>query len=56
VEQAVPFHLITEVDRKFVPFTVRVKAEPPAVLLVGFMLVVVGTVLGGSDNTDTVPP
>jgi len=37
-----PFHLTTEVPTKFVPFTVRVKVELPANLLVGFRLVVVG--------------
>jgi hypothetical protein len=43
VERFEPFHLTTEAFMKFVPFTVRVKAEPPAVSLVGLKLVVVGT-------------
>src|SRR6266852_3255614 len=39
---AAPFHCMTEVERKFVPFTVNVKVGPPAVALVGEILVVVG--------------
>ena len=38
-----PFHLTTELELKPVPFTVRVKAGSPAVLLVGLKPVVVGT-------------
>ena len=38
-----PFQLTTEVETKFVPFTVRVNWEPPAVADVGDMFVVVGT-------------
>jgi hypothetical protein len=37
-----PLNCTTEVDTKFVPFTVRVKSRSPTVLLVGEMLVVVG--------------
>ena len=37
------FHFTTEPLTKLVPFTVRGKAASPAVLLVGFKLVVVGT-------------
>ena len=33
----------TELERKFVPFTVNVNVVSPAVLLIGKMLVVVGT-------------
>ena len=38
-----PFHLTTELEMKLVPFTVRVKAAPPAVADEGLRLVVVGT-------------
>ena len=43
VVRFVPFHLTTELETKFVPLTVRVKAAPPAVADEGFRLVVVGT-------------
>jgi hypothetical protein len=38
-----PFHLTTLVEVKLAPFTVRVKAEPPAVVEVGERVVVEGT-------------
>ena len=38
-----PFHWTTDPLMKLVPFTVSVKAAPPAVADVGLMLVVVGT-------------
>jgi hypothetical protein len=38
-----PLNCTTEADTKFVPFTVIVNSADPAVLLVGEMLVVVGT-------------
>ena len=37
-----PFHLTTEPSRKFIPFTVKVKAGSPAILLVGERDVMVG--------------
>ena len=48
VVRSVPFHLTTELEIKFVPLTVRVKAVPPAVADVGLRLVVVGTGLSGT--------
>ena len=47
VVRFVPFHLTTELEMKFVPFTVRVKPAPPAVADEGLRLVVVGTGLSG---------
>ena len=44
------FHFTTEPLTKLVPFTVRVKAGCPAVLLVGERLVVVGTGTGSMVN------
>ena len=43
VVRSEPLNCTTELDRKFVPFTVSVKAVSPAALLMGKMLVVVGT-------------
>jgi hypothetical protein len=43
VVRSAPFHLTTEPETKFVPLTVRVKADPPAVADEGLRLVVVGT-------------
>ena len=37
-----PFHLTTELETKFVPLTVNVKARPPANTALGLMLVSVG--------------
>jgi len=42
VVRPAPFQRTTEVETKVVPFTVNVKAAPPAVVLVGEMLVSVG--------------
>jgi hypothetical protein len=42
VVRAAPFHFTTEVVTKFEPFTVSVKAAPPAVALAGEMEVTVG--------------
>ena len=42
------FHLTTELEMKLVPFTVRVKAAPPAVADEGLRLVVVGRGLSGT--------
>ena len=50
VVRFVPFHLTTEPEMKLVPFTVRVKAGPPAVADEGLRLVVVGTGLSGLVN------
>jgi hypothetical protein len=38
-----PLKFTTDVETKFVPFTVRVKAGPPTVALVGESIVTVGT-------------
>ena len=38
-----PFHLTTDPEVKFVPLTVSVNADPPAVTEEGFRPVVVGT-------------
>jgi hypothetical protein len=48
VVRFVPFHLTTEPEMKLVPFTVRVKAAPPAVADEGLRLVVVGMGLSGT--------
>ena len=48
VVRFVPFHLTTEPEMKLVPFTVRVKAAPPAVAELGLRLVVVGRGLSGT--------
>jgi hypothetical protein len=48
VVRFVPFHLTTELEMKLVPFTVRVKATPPAVADEGLRLVVVGRGLSGT--------
>ena len=48
VVRFVPFHLTTELEMKLVPFTVRVKAVPPAVADEGLRLVVVGRGLFGT--------
>src|SRR2546429_10015921 len=47
VVRALLFHRTTDPLTKFVPFTVRVKAAPPAVGLVGVSEVTVGTRLVG---------
>jgi hypothetical protein len=43
VVRADPFHFTMEVLTKLLPFTVRVKAAPPAVADAGLRLVIVGT-------------
>ena len=48
VVRSVPFHLTSELEMKFVPFTVSVKPDPPAVADEGLRLVVVGTGLSGT--------
>jgi hypothetical protein len=48
VVRSEPFHLTTEPEIKFVPFTVRVNPAPPAVAEFGLRLVVVGTGLSGT--------
>jgi hypothetical protein len=47
VVRAAPFHCIVAPEAKFVPFTVNVKAAPPAVALDGEIDVMVGTAGGG---------
>ena len=46
VVRFVPFHLATEPEMKLVPFTVRVKAAPPAVADDGLRVEIVGTGAG----------
>ena len=53
---AVPFQLMTEVDTKLVPFTVRVKAELPALAFVGLIDVTVGAPLTVKFTEPDVPP
>ena len=48
VVRPVPFQRTTELEMKLVPFTVRVKAAPPAVAELGLRPVVVGTGLSGT--------
>ena len=43
VVRSAPFQRTTEPETKFVPFTVRVNADPPAIAEEGLRLVVVGT-------------
>ena len=58
VARALPLKLTLEPLRKFVPFTVKVRAGPPAMALVGEILVIVGVSgaglqdLGGNTTTD----
>jgi hypothetical protein len=49
-----PFQLTTELDTKLEPFTVRVKAGPPAVALVGEIVLIAGVGFGG--GLDDPPP
>jgi hypothetical protein len=57
VALALPLKLTTEVDRKFVPFTVNVNAPEPVVALVGDSVVIVGTGLFTLKFTEfDVPP
>ncbi len=56
VVRAFPLKLTVEPLTKFVPFTVKVKAAPPAMALVGEMLVMVGTnEPSPTDRRKTVP-
>jgi hypothetical protein len=45
VASAVPFHFTVEPETKLVPFTVKVKPEPPAEAQVGLIELIVGTAL-----------
>jgi len=59
VATAVPLKLTVEPLTKFVPFTVKMKAGPPAMALVGEMVVIVGGVeqdFGGNSVSDSRPP
>ena len=57
--RADPFQFTTEPLKKPVPLTVRLKAFPPAVALLGERVVIVGTGLGAlmvNDDAVEVPP
>jgi hypothetical protein len=58
VARPVPFHCTTAPLRKFVPFTVSVKAGPPAPVAAGLRLVMVGvgTVMEKLVAVDALPP
>lgn len=58
VARPVPFHCTTAPLRKLVPFTVSVKAGPPAPVAAGFRLVMVGvgTVMEKLVAVDALPP
>ena len=58
VEREEPFQFTTEFETKFVPFTVSVKSELPAVVEVGVIEVVVGTgfVIVKVSEFDVPPP
>jgi len=56
VVRAEPFQFTTEVETKFVPFTVKVKPDPPAVVEVGEMEVVVGTGFKTTNAVDVAEP
>ena len=51
VVRVAPFHLTTEPETKLLPLTVRVKAAPPAVALLGTRVVSAGTGFGGEPPT-----
>lgn len=53
-----PFHWTVELEMKLLPFTVRVKAAPPALTDVGESEEIDGTGLpgGGGDGADPPPP
>lgn len=57
VVSAVPFQLTVAPERKLVPFTVRVNADPPSVAEVGLRLVMagVGMLIGNAVAVDGVP-
>ncbi len=52
---ALPLKFTTEVFTKFVPFTVSVNAAPPAVAVVGLMVVVVGRSVGVDATVMVIP-
>lgn len=51
-----PFQRTTELEIKFLPVAVSVKAAPPAVALAGEIEVSVGTGFEGGGGADEVPP
>src|SRR5437867_1384444 len=60
VGRSAPFQRTTDVEMKLLPFTVSVKAAPPAVAEVGLMLVIAGTgfaaVIANVTEFDMPPP
>ena len=52
VVSGVPFHAIVELAAKPEPFTVRVKAAPPACALDGFRLLIIAAGNGVIENAD----
>ena len=58
VTSADPFQLTTAPERKLVPFTVRVNADPPSVADAGLRpeMVGVGMLIGNAVAVNTLPP
>jgi hypothetical protein len=58
VVSAAPFHCTVAPVRKLTPFTVNVKAAPPAVADAGLKLVIVGvgTLIGSITAVEGLPP
>jgi len=52
--RALPFHCTATPDTRFDPFTVKVKADPPRVAVLGEMFEMLGT--GLDDGTELAPP
>ena len=56
VVRLLPFQLTTDPDTKLEPLTVRVKADPPAVALVGEIVLMAGVGFGGGGGGLEEPP